>query len=317
MHQFSRVANRLSQALPATFRTQLRYVIYVQQLVEKPSERVRMIFFVLMNALATRFPRTVHKSDMSVRFRGAMYYLGLRSGELVVFDELYRDCIYDKVEDFIAMPGWIVFDLGANVGLFSVQQAQRGARVYAFEPNPNCYRRLSKTTAANNLAGTINLFNYAVGAAPGTGTLAVPRVGIQASSPSTATFSIHSTTDGSIIPGAEQNVAEEFAVQITSLDQMVPALGVTHIDLLKIDVEGAEAEVLQGAMNILPVVDRIVVEYHSRELRDRISACLQDQGLSQVLDTASKYSAGAGLLYATRLRDPQKLGTGQLDLDIS
>src|SRR5205085_10427341 len=110
------------------------------------------------------------RGDATLRVQGATYSVGLESDEVSIFTEIYQGHVYDRVPDFIPRPGWTVVDVGANVGLFAVQQARRGARVLAFEPNPDCYRRLSKTIAANGLGGTVRAFNVAVGAEPPVGT---------------------------------------------------------------------------------------------------------------------------------------------------
>ncbi len=71
------------------------------------------------------------------------------------------------------------------------------------------------------------------------------------------------TTGGTVLAGGVGESAK--SVSITTLDQIVPALAVSRIDLLKIDVEGAEVEVLRGAAHELRTTQRIVLEYHSRE----------------------------------------------------
>src|SRR5207248_9506229 len=172
---------------------------------------------------------------------------GLEAREFAVFEEIYVDHDYDRLADFIPQRGWIVFDVGANVGVFAVQQARRGAFVYAFEPNPDSYRRLAKTVATNGIGGAVTLFNVALGAAPGTGRLVVPSGW---------------TTVGSIERVDGKPAESAGTVTITALDRVVPEVGVAAIDLLKIDTEGAELEVLRGAERTLDVVVRLVVEHH-------------------------------------------------------
>jgi hypothetical protein len=63
--------------------------------------------------------------------------------------------VYERLADFVTQAGWVVFDVGANAGVYAVQQAAAGAHVYAFEPNPNCYRRLVKSVRLNNLESRV------------------------------------------------------------------------------------------------------------------------------------------------------------------
>ena len=224
------------------------------------------------------------QEDTAVHLQGNTYIVGIESSEIAVFQEIYDDRDYDRVTDFIPRPGWIVFDIGANVGIFTVQQARRGARVYAFEPNPNCFRRLSKAVAANGFGDVVSLFNVAVGSTSGMGALVVPRGW---------------TTNGNVLSTAHPDT-DSISVELTTLDHVVPSFALTHIDLLKIDTEGAELEVLRGADRTLQLVQRVVIEYHSIEILGHIRELLLLHGLTEVLRLDMDPAAGVGILYAHR-----------------
>ena len=89
--------------------------------------------------------------------RGAKYVVGVRTSEAYVFQEIYKYHQYERHPDFVPQRGWTVFDVGANIGVFTVQQAAKGANVYSFEPNPDAYRRLSRNVSANELADRVHL----------------------------------------------------------------------------------------------------------------------------------------------------------------
>jgi FkbM family methyltransferase len=74
----------------------------------------------------------------------------------------------------VPQTGWIVFDVGANAGVYTIQQARRGARVYAFEPNPDCYRRLQKSARLYNLESRVTAANCALGGQAGSTELVIP-----------------------------------------------------------------------------------------------------------------------------------------------
>src|SRR5207248_6305594 len=117
--------------------------------------------------------RLLQQEDAMIRLNGVKYILGINTMEHGTVDEVYCHRAYDEVADFVPKFGWTVFDVGANIGAFAIQQARRGAHVYAFEPNPSCYRRLSRTAIANNLTNKVSTFNYAIGSGSGLGMVIV------------------------------------------------------------------------------------------------------------------------------------------------
>jgi FkbM family methyltransferase len=227
----------------------------------------------------------VQDEDTQIHLQGATYVVGRRTAEILVFAEIYHRRVYDRIASFIPRAGWTVFDAGASIGIFSILQDRRGAQVYAFEPNPSVYRRLSRNVTANGLADAVHVYNLAVGASPGLGDLHVPH-GV--------------TVGGTVMPTTDRNATASCVVQITSLDHIVPLLGVTHIDLLKIDTEGAEVEVLYGAAHTLELVERVLIEYHSDALGEEVEMLLTAHGFTDVSRVNVAVNPGVGLLYAAK-----------------
>lgn len=231
--------------------------------------------------------------DHVLRLNGVTHVLGLRTGEMFTPVEIYQDAVYDKLPDFVTQPGWVVMDVGANAGVFSVQQARRGARVYSFEPNPDCFRRLRKAVAANGVDHLVTASNCALGSRPGTAKLSVPQ-GV--------------TTMGSIRPEWTPGDGEDdVTVELETVDGAIRRSGIGRVDLLKIDVEGLEIDVLGGAAESLARVDRVVIEYHSMELGRLVHDVLSGHGLVPVLDEPlyrgdeNKFKGvGRGVLFASR-----------------
>jgi hypothetical protein len=83
---------------------------------------------------------------------------------------------------------------------------------------------------------------------------------------------------------------------------------VPHIDLLKIDVEGGEIDVLQGAIDTLGRTDRVMVEYHSLALRQQLYEAMQNRGFVPVEDILC-YPPDVGVLYARRATASSSEGT--------
>jgi FkbM family methyltransferase len=125
-------------------------------------------------------------------------------------------------------PGDVAVDVGANVGEVSIilsQRAGAGGHVYAFEPHPRIYQYLKGNLALNDCAN-VTATNAAVGDAPGTVRLSDEK---------------HDDMNRVIDNGAIE-------VPCTTLDAAVPK---SPIAFMKIDVEGGELRVLQGARDTL------------------------------------------------------------------
>lgn len=126
-------------------------------------------------------------------------------------------------------PGMAFVDLGANCGYFSLLAASLGARVHAFEPGARNLWLLQRNAALNGFA--IDIHPYAVGA----------REELVAYNPIEGNGSISAL--GDTFPTEGQQV-----LRTVTLDG---ALGGRHVDAIKMDVEGAEGLVLDGAETIL------------------------------------------------------------------
>ncbi len=264
-------------------RNALRYSWRLYRLTHTSAEIAGLVRFGLRYIAAHLRVGDEH-ADTRVSLRGTTYTVGLKNMELLGFVETYGDGVYDKSTDFIPREGWTVFDVGANVGMFAVQQARRGARVYAFEPNPDCRRRLLRTLVENGLAKSVYVLDYALGDSAGVGSMRVPG---------------GRTMSGRVVPAIGDREGAS-TIAISSLDIIMPSLGLDHVDLLKIDTEGAEMDVLRGAVHLLGVVNRIIVEYHSSRLRDEVTTLLQLHGFTLTLHLPTAPEVGIGMVYAAR-----------------
>lgn len=68
----------------------------------------------------------------------------------------------------------VFYDIGANIGFYTLLAARRGARVYAFEPHPKAAAVLRRNLARNNLRATVN--QVALGDRDGSALLDVRRI---------------------------------------------------------------------------------------------------------------------------------------------
>jgi FkbM family methyltransferase len=199
----------------------------------------------------------VHFKDLSLNFRGF-------SSELTPFQEVYLDRVYDFIPAGVAALGQTVFDVGANIGEYAVRQALRvgkGGCVFAFEPNPDAYSRLLRNIQINDLSNVVS-FPLAVSRASGKVLFSRDK---------------RSTLAGRIVDaGVSADLSSEIiSSDAVSLDEIVESRQVRIIDVLKIDVEGSELLVLDGARrHALPITRNVILEYHSPDLRKEIERIL-------------------------------------------
>ena len=152
----------------------------------------------------------------------------------------------------------VVLDVGANVGYYSLLAAASAnvSRVVSFEPNPLVLPTLRYNVALNaKLRNKVSIAEAAVGDA--VGTVRFYR-----------NFSSHNFGLGSM----RVQTADSFSIDVpvVRLDTYLTSQGVDRVDLIKIDVEGAEHMVTSGlrgwwAAHPLPI---IVVEVHPILLSD-------------------------------------------------
>lgn len=138
--------------------------------------------------------------------------------------------------------GDLFIDVGAHWGIFSLHAATRhrgGVKVIAIEPHPGNVAPLLRAVSANALGGDIEIVTVAAGAKPGTAPLVFN---------STMGHSLH----GHGLPAGARRLGA-VTVPVLPLDLIVgerPALAGRRI-IMKIDVEGFEPEVIEGAARLL------------------------------------------------------------------
>ena len=134
----------------------------------------------------------------------------------------------------------IAFDIGANIGAFTCLLAASGAeQVHAFEPIPETFCRLEANVKLNGLLGCCRLNCLAIGKEDGLVTFQV-----QEDSPATNQLALSNHRGAGKARESLQRVA------LTSLDAYCLEAGIEQIDLLKVDVEGMETHVMQGAKTL-------------------------------------------------------------------
>ena len=148
----------------------------------------------------------------------------------------------------VVRPGTTAFDVGAHIGLYSLLLARlvgTEGRVHAFEPEPRNHERLIANLALNGADNVVarraaaysrtsrvelNVFGAGLGAWHSLGRPRLP---------------------DPFAPGRTVEPVGAIEVEAVALDDYCAEAGVRRIDFLKVDVEGAERDVLEGARGLL------------------------------------------------------------------
>lgn len=210
------------------------------------------LFLKLAKAPLRLVPPTTVTRILRGRLRGARwitgasfhaYWLGtFETGKRLLFERTIR-------------PGQVVFDIGANVGYYTLLASSlvgKHGKVYAFEPLSENLIYLRQHLVLNNISN-VEVIEAAVADVSGT---------------------------GSFDPGLNRSMGHltahsGFPVRVVSLDDLIENEQLPAPDCLKIDVEGAEARVLRGALGVLSRHPKIFLATHGNTLHDECLALLE------------------------------------------
>jgi FkbM family methyltransferase len=173
--------------------------------------------------------------------------------------------------------GGVFLDVGAHIGYFSLKAAKEvgpAGRVVSFEPNPETAARLRRNVAANALTQVTVQEIAATGEEQELEFFAAPTVNTGASS--LVEHNAEYSADA-----APRN----FRVRGRRIDNVVRELNLGRVDVMKIDVEGAELLVLRGAEETLR-------RHHPRIVMETVPHHLQEFGTTP--EEVAKFLRGAG-----------------------
>jgi FkbM family methyltransferase len=174
------------------------------------------------------------------------YYCRIGKGDFMPGHETY---ILTK---FTPKEGDVVIDIGAHIGLYTIissKQAGNTGKVVAIEADPDNFELLKRNIALNNLTNVLPL-NYAVFSTK-------TKIKLYEQSASAKYNSVMLTRANT----KNENYAE---VNADTLDNILKQNGVNQVDWIKIDVEGAEFEVLKGSIETLSSKNMsLLVEIHN------------------------------------------------------
>lgn len=245
-------------------------------------------------------------------------------GELDQFyDDIFEKRIYVR-HGITLGPGSCVFDVGANIGMFSLFILHNfpEARVYAFEPAPPLFELLRINTGS--FGERVRLFPFGLSDRPGTASLTyypnttgMSSFHADAQEERAALEAIVENRRRSGVPGIEELLhhaedffaerlrSETFDCPLRTLSDVLREEGVERVDLLKVDVEKSEAQVFAGITELdWYRIEQIAAEVH--DIGRRLAEIRQDfetRGFTLALEQDDLYVGSDRYnLYAVRTR---------------
>ncbi|HJS23707.1 MAG TPA: amino acid adenylation domain-containing protein [Pyrinomonadaceae bacterium] len=217
-----------------------------------------------------------------------------------LFQEIYVEQSYLK-HGITLDAGACVFDVGANIGMFSlfVREHCPTAKVYAFEPLPPLFEVLKSNMTL--YAGDVHVFECGLSNRAGSETftfypgltiISGQHANLAEEKEVVKTFlsgdNGHATTSDEMIEEllSERLGRQSYACELRTLSEVIAEQRVEQIDLLKIDVEKSEFEVLQGLKpEDWRKIRQLVVEVHDVEGRlDQVKSLLEEHGYKLVVE---------------------------------
>lgn len=196
----------------------------------------------------------------------------------------------EAVLTHLVQPGALCLDIGANLGLYALVMARAGGRVHAFEAFPYSHALLCRNVAENGLEERITAHHAACSDRGGAGSVCF------------ASDSVNMGEMFVIEEGAAPAGRETVGVPLVRVDDAIPSH--ETVDVVKLDVEGAELAVLGGMERII-ARDRpvIVMELNSFTLR-------RHRGVEahQVMDLLYRHGYRAAEAGSMLTRDPVWVG---------
>jgi FkbM family methyltransferase len=215
-----------------------------------------------MNGAVERTARKISWDALSYVAQGKKLKVRLASGDSFIVrvgDQISRavfshGCYEPHLTSLVLpflKPGMTVFDIGANIGYYTVLMARRvgpTGTVHAFEINEKVIDLLEENVQFANIRN-VKIIKRAVAGTTGQREFFVPATGDEA--------------EGSLTKSERYDAITTVEVPSVSLDDYVRENQIEQVDFIKIDVEGAEYEVFEGAKNLLSSPKKPVIMFEA------------------------------------------------------
>jgi FkbM family methyltransferase len=220
----------------------------LRRFVARPtSEKIRSI--------SLRVRRVFPKAPVLFRLPfGAWFLAGNSHVDAALMASEFESAEVNFVQKYLK-PGMIALDIGAHHGLYTLLASKRvgsGGKVVAFEPSPRERKQLSRNVRLN-FCRNVSIQPFALGNKRSQADL----------------YLVEGGEDGcnSLRPPVVDSKTHPVRVEVFPFDDIASKLGLTKVDFVKLDVEGAELDVLKGALGLLRVAPRPVLLVEVYDIR--------------------------------------------------
>lgn len=212
-------------------------------------------FFLLPNHITNKDAHTSDTiisltKDLKLKVNGYHYKLSHPRQLFMITDGYERN-----IQDWFNITGETFLDIGANIGRYTLMLHDRFKQIHSFEPTQETYDILNYNITMNHIQ---NVYLHKLAAW---------------SREEQLTFYIKNNPGGNSASMPENSISKQ-TVNAVRLDTMINQFG--KVDLIKIDIEGAEPEALKGLQSILksskPVVIVEVLECNNETVYDYMAS---------------------------------------------
>ncbi len=163
----------------------------------------------------------------------------------------------------------VFLDIGANIGTYSILLAQKGLKGFAFEPVKSNFNATNTNLELNGLVDKVKVYPVALGDHKHEVQFVYDPVNTGAS---------HLAANSSFLE--EVVGGKDLTVEVVALDSLIPEMEIKKEDkiLIKMDVEGMESEVLNGAKKFMSEYPNILITLESvhsggEKLKEILDSC--------------------------------------------
>ena len=191
--------------------------------------------------------------DITVKNRDGIFYCRKRSNDLPIISPIFEK----EISKYFKLDKGIFIDIGANIGKYTIMVGKRlDGKIISFEPDADNYKILLNNMALNKLGNVIPL-----------------DIGLWKEKCILKFYDSNNKNTGAKTIFHTPHLIG--SIKVDRLDKILKDLEISTVDLIKIDAEGAEVQILEGAMDILKCKPKLIFESLNEENFLKIKEILQ------------------------------------------
>jgi FkbM family methyltransferase len=217
---------------------------------------------------------------------GVVLHSGSYDSPVLLLNEVFIDRWYEI--GALPPPDANMLDIGANIGAVTLFWAARSQslRIHGYEPNPSAFDTLVRNLGQNRLQQRVRVFSEAVSRQTGSLNLWVD---------------IPTELSTGYLDKSPCEGGRRISVPLVGIDDVWERLNKENVWLLKIDTEGAEVDILEGASQaFLKAVKNAIVEYHDNITPGSLARCREILEASGFHCRVLSHPWDEGIIYARR-----------------